>query len=467
MTELSNTYPTDALQALDAKHHLHPFTDHGSLRQEGSRIIVKGDGVWLTDSDGNRIMDGMAGLWNVQVGHGREEIVDAVAAQMRELSYYNTFFKTTHPPVIALSQKIAELAPEPYNQIFYVSSGSEANDTALRLVRTYWDIKGKPQKKTIITRWNAYHGSTVAGASLGGMKAMHAQGDLPIPGIHHIAQPYWFGEGGDMSPEEFGKHAAQALADAIDAIGEDKVAAFMAEPIQGAGGVIIPPETYWPQIKHILAERNILFVADEVISGFGRLGEWFGSTVYDIEPDLISVAKGITSGYLPMGGVLVHDRVAQVIEHEGGEFFHGTTYAGHPACAAAALANIEIMEREGVVAHVRDLAAPAFAQMFASLSDYPLVGEARTKGLLGALELVPGKYSSGKSARDRFPDEGTVGTIARDISLKNGLVMRAVRDSLILSPPLVITSDEMEWLGARVRRVLDETGAELKRRGLW
>ena len=462
MNELSNTYPTDALRALDARHHLHPFTDHGSLRKEGTRIIVKGEGVWLTDSDGKRIMDGMAGLWNVQVGHGRTEIVDAVADQMRQLSYYNTFFKTTHPPVIALSEKIASLAPEPYNQVFYVSSGSEANDTILRMVRTYWDLKGKPEKKTIITRWNAYHGSTVAGASLGGMKAMHAQGDLPIPGIHHIAQPYWFGEGGDLSPDAFGVQAARALEQAIDEIGEDKIAAFMAEPIQGAGGVIIPPETYWPEIKRILADRDILLIADEVISGFGRLGEWFGSTVYDIEPDLIAVAKGITSGYLPMGGVLVHDRVAQTFEHEGGEFFHGTTYAGHPACAAAALANLEIMEKEGVVEHVRDVAAPKFAEMFAKLGTHPLVGEARTKGLLGALELVPAKPSRG-----RFANEGDVGTLARDISFDKGLVMRAVRDSLILSPPLVIMPDELDWMADTVWAVLDDTGAELKRRGLW
>ncbi len=462
MNERSNRFPTGALKALDARHHLHPFTDHGTLRREGSRVIVKGEGVWLTDSDGQRIMDGMAGLWNVQIGHGRQEIVDAVAAQMRELSYYNTFFKTTHPPVIELSELIARLAPEPYNQTFFVSSGSEANDTVLRLIRTYWDLKGKPDKKTIITRWNAYHGSTVAGTSLGGMKAMHAQGDLPIPGIHHIDQPYWFDEGGDLDVASFGLAAARKLEQAIDQIGEDKVAAFMAEPIQGAGGVIIPPETYWPEIKRILADRDILLVADEVISGFGRLGEWFGSTVYDIAPDLISVAKGMTSGYLPMGGVLLHDHIADVLEHQGGEFFHGYTYSGHPACAAAAIANLTIMQREGVVDHVRTVAAPAFAEVFSDLADHPLIGEARTMGLLGALELVPDKQD-----RERFINYGEVGTLCRDISFQNGLVMRAVRDTMILSPPLIITLDELDWLRSTVQTVLDQTGAELKRRGLW
>lgn len=462
MSDLSNKYPTAALQALDASHHLHPFTDHGALRAEGARVIVKGEGVWLTDSDGNRIMDGMAGLWNVQIGHGRTEIADAVAAQMRELSYYNTFFKTTHPPVVALSQKIAEIAPEPYNQVFYVSSGSEANDTILRLVRYYWDLQGKPEKKTFITRWNAYHGSTVAGTSLGGMKAMHGQGDLPIPGIHHIAQPHWFDEGGNLSPEEFGLQAARELENAIDQIGEDKIAAFMAEPIQGAGGVVIPPESYWPEIKRILAERDILLVADEVITGFGRLGEWFGSTVYELEPDLIATAKGMTSGYLPMGGVLVHDRVADVLEHQGGEFFHGYTYSGHPACAAAALANLQIMQEEKVVEHVRDVAAPHLARHFQTLGGHPLIGQARTKGLLGALELVPGKPS-----RDRFADKGDVGTICRDISFKHGLVMRAVGDTMIVSPPLVITPEELDWMSMTIGKVLDETGSELKKRGLW
>lgn len=462
MSELSNLYPTAALQELDASHHLHPFSDHGSLRKEGARIIVKGEGVWLTDSDGNRIMDGMAGLWNVQIGHGRHEIADAVAQQMRELSYYNTFFKTTHPPVIELSAIIAKLAPAPYNQIFYVSSGSEANDTVLRLVRYYWDLKGKPNKKTIITRWNAYHGSTVAGTSLGGMKAMHAQGDLPIPGIHHIAQPYWFDEGGDMSGDEFGIHAARELEKAIDALGEDSIAAFMAEPIQGAGGVIIPPDSYWPEVKRILAERDILFVADEVISGFGRLGDWFAATTYDIEPDLIAVAKGMTSGYLPMGGVLVHDKIAHALEHEGGEFYHGTTYAGHPACAAAAIANLKIMQGEQVVEHVGDVAAPKLAEIFAKLGGHPLVGEARTKGLLGALELVPNKPS-----RTRFADVGTVGTVCRDICFKHGLVMRAVRDTMIVSPPLVVTPQELDWLGETIGNVLDETADVLKKQGLW
>lgn len=461
MTAQSNIYPTAALQAADAAHHIHPFTDTKALNSEGSRIITHAEGVWLTDSDGNRILDGMAGLWCVQVGHGRQEIADAVHRQMSELSYYNTFFKTTHPPAVALSEKLAEIAPAHMNRVFYCSSGSEANDTVFRMVRYYWDQMGKPDKKAIIGRWNGYHGSTLAGTSLGGMKAMHGQGDLPVPGVHHIDQPYWYGEGGDMDPDEYGVMIARKLEQAIDEIGEDKVAAFIAEPIQGAGGVIIPPETYWPEIKRILAERDILFVADEVICGFGRLGKWFGSDFYGLEPDLMPIAKGLTSGYLPMGGVLVSDRVAEGLIDKGGEFYHGYTYSGHPACAAAALANLEIMQRENLVDYVANDIGPYLQQRWLALGDHPLVGEARMTGLVGALELVPEK---GNRAR-KFKDEGTVGTICRDISFRNGMVMRAVRDSMIISPPLVLSHDEADQLIGFARKTLDETYVELKRDG--
>ncbi len=461
MTAVSNIYPTAALRAADAAHHIHPFTDTKALNAEGSRIITHADGVWLTDSDGNRILDGMAGLWCVQVGHGRQEVADAVHRQMSELSYYNTFFKTTHPPAVALSEKLAELAPAHMNRVFYCSSGSEANDTVFRMARYYWDQMGKPEKKAIIGRWNGYHGSTLAGTSLGGMKAMHGQGDLPVPGVHHVDQPYWFGEGGDMSPEEFGVHVARKLAAKIDEIGEDKVAAFIAEPIQGAGGVIIPPDTYWPEIKKILAERDILLVVDEVICGFGRLGTWFGSDTYDLKPDLMPIAKGLTSGYLPMGGVLVSDRVAEGLIDKGGEFYHGYTYSGHPACAAAALANLEIMQREKLVDYVADDIGPYLQERWTALGDHPLVGEARMKGLMGALELVPEKGNRAK----KFANEGTVGTLCRDISFKNGMVMRGVRDSMIISPPLVLSHDEADQLVAIARKTLDDTYVELKRQG--
>ncbi len=335
---------TEDLRALDAAHHFHPFTDHGALQPAERRVIARADGAYLWDTEGNRLLDGMAGLWCVQVGHGRQEIVEAVRAQMSELSYYNTFFKTAHGPVIELSRVLSELTPPQFNMFFYGSGGSDSNDTILRMVRTYWDILGKPEKKTVISRKNAYHGSTIAGASLGGMSYMHAQGGLPIPGIEHVDQPYWFGSDMEMSPDEFGIRAARELEKAIDEIGEDKVAAFIAEPIQGAGGVIIPPETYWPEVKRILDERDILFISDEVICGFGRTGQWFGCETYGTEPDLMAMAKGISSGYLPLGAVAVSDKVAEVFHQAAaGEFYHGYTYSGHPACCAAALANLEII----------------------------------------------------------------------------------------------------------------------------
>ncbi|MBZ9936111.1 aspartate aminotransferase family protein [Mesorhizobium sp. BR1-1-16] len=459
-TPLSNL--TADYRARDAAHHIHPFSDMKALNAEGSRVIVRGEGSWIWDSDGNRILDGMAGLWCVNIGHGRPEIAAAIQRQMAEISFYNTFFKTTHPPAIALAETLARLTPPQFNHVFFVDSGSEANDTVIRMVRHYWATRGKPEKSILIARHNAYHGSTMGGGSLGGMKPMHEQGGLPIPGIHHIAQPYWFGEGGDASPEEFGIIAARALETAIDEIGEDKIGAFVAEPIQGAGGVIIPPSTYWPEIARILKGRDILLVADEVITGFGRTGNWFGSETFGIEADLMPIAKGLSSGYLPIGGVMVSDKVAEVIIGPGGDFNHGFTYSAHPVAAAAALENLRIIEDEKLVERVRDDIGPYLQKKWLALGDHPLVGEARMTGMMGALELVPKK----PSRTVVFPDVGKVGTIARDFSFRNGLVMRAVRDSLILSPPLTLSHEEADHLIAVASKTLDDTHAELKRLGL-
>jgi len=459
MNQISNQYPTKDLQEADAAHHLHPFSDHESLNREKSRVIVRGEGVFLWDSDGNRIMDGMAGLWCVNVGHGRHEIADAVHEQMLQLSYYNTFFKTTHPPAIALAKKLAELAPDGFNRVFFTGSGSEANDTVLRMVRHFWTIKGQPDKRIIIGRKNGYHGSTLAGASLGGMSGMHAQGGL-VDGIRHIRQPYWFDEGGEHSPNEFGLICAQALETEIELVGAENVAAFIAEPLQGAGGVIIPPDTYWPEINRICKAHNILLVADEVICGFGRTGNWWGSETFGIEPDLMPIAKGLSSGYLPIGGVLVNDSVGDVITTGGGEFYHGFTYSGHPAACAAALKNLEILQSEKIVERVRDDIGPYMQAKWAALGAHPLVGEARMVGLVGALELVPSKPS-----RERFDNQGSVGAICRDHSFKNGLIMRAVRDSMIISPPLTITRDEVDLLIALVEKTLDDTAQSLRQSG--
>lgn len=442
--------PLSNLGAIDAAHHLHPFSDMKKLNAAGTRIIQRGEGVHIFDNHGRKYLDGFAGLWCVNVGYGRKEIAEAAYRQMQELPYYNTFFGTTTAPATLLAEKIASHTGDKLNRVFFTNSGSEANDTWFRMARVYWKALGKPTKTQVIARKNAYHGSTVAGASLGGMKLMHEQGNLPIEGISHINQPYWYAEGGDLSPDDFGLKVARELEEKIDELGEDNVAAFVAEPIQGAGGVIIPPDTYWPEIARICRERNILLVCDEVICGFGRLGSWFGHQHYGVEPDLAPIAKGLSSGYLPIGGVLVSDRVAEVMVEELGGFYHGFTYSGHPVCAAAALENLRIIEEEGLVERVRDDIGPYFAQAWKSLEDHEVVGEAESVGLIGGLQLA-----ADKSTRRRYSSPDDVGTLVRNHCLDNGLVMRATDDRMLASPALIIARSEVDEMVDTLRKGLD------------
>ncbi|MBR9766561.1 MAG: aspartate aminotransferase family protein [Rhodobacteraceae bacterium] len=461
MNKITNHLPTAELQALDAAHHVHPFSTQTELAERGVRVITSARGCWLTDSEGEQILDAMAGLWCVNIGYGRDELAQVAADQMRELPYYNTFFMTTHTPVIALSKKLAELAPGDLNHVMFSSSGSEANDTNLRIVRTYWAEKGKPEKQVIISRWNAYHGSSVGSGSLGGMKGIHSQGGLPIPGIHHIDQPDWWSEGGDMSPEDFGLERAQQLEKAILEIGEDKVAAFIAEPIQGAGGVIVPPATYWPEIQRICDKYEILLIADEVICGFGRTGAWFGSETVGIRPDIMTIAKGLSSGYQPIGGSILSDEVAAVIGAT--EFNHGYTYSGHPVAAAVALENLRILEEDGIVAEFGARTAPYLKEKFESLADHPMVGEAKIVGGMGSIALTPDKASRATFAAPA----GTIGYMVRERCFANNLVMRHVGDRMIISPPLVITHEEIDTLIARARLSLDEAYEKVKAEGLF
>jgi putrescine---pyruvate transaminase len=452
---------TPEWRAIDSAHYLHPFTDTKSLSEKGTRVIERAEGVYLFDSEGRRLLDGMSGLWCVALGYGRKELADAAYAQLQQLPYYNSFFQCAHPPAIELSRLLAELTPPQFNHVFFTGSGSEANDTMVRMVRRYWALRGEPERQVIISRWNGYHGSTMAGASLGGMKAMHAQGGLPIPGITHIEQPYWFECGGELSPAEFGLKAARALEARILEVGPDKVAAFIGEPVQGAGGVIIPPETYWPEIQRIVDRYGILLVSDEVICGFGRTGRWFGCEHYGTRPDFMTLAKAITSGYLPLGALMVSDRVAEVLIEKGGEFAHGFTYSGHPVACAVAIANLQVLQRERIVERVRDDLAPYWGGRWRELAAHPLVGEARSLGLFGALELVPRKPE-----RAFFAPRGDVGQRCRDLCIANGLVMRAVWDTMIVAPPLVITRTEIDELLSRVVQTLDQLHAELRREGL-
>jgi putrescine aminotransferase len=461
---IDEAFDTRAIQELDAAHFLHPFTDHAALRDKGVRVIVRGQGVHLWDSEGQRLIDGMSGLWCVNVGYGRTSISQAVYRQMETLPFYNSFFNTTNVPAVQLAAELVALAPPQFSHVFFTGSGSEANDTIVRMVRRYWDVLGQPERQVIISRKNAYHGSTMAGASLGGMAGMHAQGGLPIPGIHHIEQPNYAELGAGLSENAFGLVAAGWLEDEILALGPDKVAAFIGEPVQGAGGVIIPPPTYWPEIQRICDKYGILLVADEVICGFGRLGTWFGSELMGMRPDLISFAKGVTSGYVPLGGVLVSKRVAHALVEKGGDFNHGFTYSGHPVACAAALENLRILREERLVEKVALETGPHLKAAFNHLATHPLVGHAESCGMVAGLNLVREK---GAVVHDCVPfaRELHVGMLCRGHMFDNGVIMRAVGDRMIVAPPLVMTKAEIDEMAARIWACLDLTLADVRARG--
>jgi putrescine aminotransferase len=453
---------TQQWQAADAAHFLHPFTDFKALSAKGSRIITRADNIYLWDSDGHKILDAMSGLWCVNVGYGQRALIDAASRQMGELPFYNAFFQTSTPPAIELAELLSEVSPPQFQHVFFSGSGSEGNDTVVRMVRRYWDILGQPQRQVIISRHNAYHGSTMAGASLGGMGGMHAQGGLPIPGIVHIQQPHWWQHGRELGldREGFGLMAAGWLEQKILEIGADKVAAFIGEPVQGAGGVIVPPESYWPEIQRICDKYGILLVSDEVICGFGRTGHWFGCERFGYKPDLMTFAKGVTSGYVPLGGVMVGERIAKVLIDQGGDFNHGYTYSGHPVACAVAVANIRLIQQLKLVEHVHDDVGPYLAQQFAGLAEHALVGEVQTCGLMAALQLV-----KDKARGTAFPAELEMGMVCRGHCFGNGLIMRAVGDRMIIAPPLVITRAQIDEMMALVRRCLDLSLADAQRHG--
>lgn len=443
------------LQQSDRDHHFHPFTDFKDLAERGTRVIVRGEGVYVWDHAGNKLLDGMSGLWNVNVGYGRRELIDAATRQLETLPFYNSFFQCTTEPAIHLAERLAGLTDNRLSHVFYAGSGSEANDTQIRLVRRYWQLMERPDKKIIISRTNAYHGSTIGAASLGGMKPMHEQGELPIPGVVHVEQPYYFDARTNDSPEQFGVDVARRLEAKILELGADRVAAFIGEPVQGAGGVIIPPATYWSEVQRVCREHDVLLIADEVITGFGRLGRWFGHQRMGFEPDLVTFAKGVTSGYIPLGGVLLGERISRVLGSGGGEFAHGYTYSGHPVACAVALANVDVIEREGLAERVAEEIEPYFRRGWSELAErHAIVGEARLFGLMGALELVRGGH-------ERFDKDLHAGERCRDACIEHGLVMRAVGDTMIVAPPLIITKAEIDELLEKVDRVLTALAKDL------
>jgi putrescine aminotransferase len=447
------TLETTQLRQLDQQHHLHPFTDFRDYAANGGRIVSRAEHIYIYDSDGNKIQDAMSGLWCCSLGYSQDGIKKAVADQLMELPFYNNFFKCSNQPAVELATRLCEMTPANFNKVFFTNSGSEANDTQIKFVHRYYELLGKPSKRLIISRKNAYHGSTIAAASLGGMSAMHEQ-TQGLDYIRHIEQPYWYELGGDMNPDEFGLWAANELAKKIDELGEDNVAAFIAEPIQGAGGVIVPPDTYWPAVQKILDERDILFISDEVICGFGRTGNLFGFQTYDTKPDLITFAKAVTNGYMPLGGSLVSDKVADVLLGHGGEFAHGLTYSGHPASCAAGLATMDVLENTPILESSSNELAPYFSQALESLVDHPIVGQVRSKGLVAAVELVKDKGS-----RERLAPESAGAVYTRDRAIENGLMVRQTGDAMIMSPPFVTSTEEVDALLSKLTSALDKTAA--------
>ena len=442
---------TQSLRQLDQSHHLHPFTDLGAYAQTGGRIITRAEHVYIYDSDGNKILDGMSGLWCCNLGYSQHSIAEAVYTQLQELPYYNNFFNCSNQPSLEMAKALVDVTPAQFNRVFFTNSGSEANDTNIRLVHRYYDLLGKPEKKHIISRKNAYHGSTIAGASLSGMDYMHKQ-FVGLNYIHYINEPNWFVDGGELDKDAFGLKVARELETMIDEVGEDKIAAFIAEPIQGAGGVIIPPATYWPEIQRICNERDILLIADEVICGFGRTGEWFASETFGIKPDLMTFAKAVTNGYMPLGGVMVGDKIADVLLASGGDFNHGLTYSGHPASCAAGLATLKILTDSNIIENAKSTIGPHLQTRLAALSDHPIVGEVRGQGMFAAVELVKDKVT-----RERLAPESAGAVVCRDTCVASGLMVRATADAMIMAPPLVCSIEEIDILVDKFAAALDKT----------
>lgn len=441
------------LQALDRDYHLHPFTNHLDMHSAGTHVIQRAEGCYLVDETGRRLLDGLAGLWCVNVGYHRPEIIEAVHEQMQRLPYYCSFFNTTNEPAILLAERLAQLAPGRLRYSQFCSSGSEANETAMKMIRAWNKIRGRSEKTKLLSRSYSYHGVTLGATSLTGLPSTTVPFDLPLPGFVQVPGPHHYGAQTDLDPEAYGRWCVVETAKIIERENPKTIAALFVEPVQGAGGVIVPPPGYLQALRQLCRENDILFVADEVITGFGRLGEWFGSQLWNLDPDLMTVAKGITSGYLPLGATLVSAEIGQDLIRSG-YFAHGYTYSGHPTCAAAALANLNVLEKEQLIPRIRTDIGPYFQSCLEALRQHPAVGEVRGHGLIGALELVP---QGGKAA---LRPDSALGAKAARIAREEGVIVRGIRDLIALSPPFIITRSEVDDLFGGVRRMLDRLWKE-------
>ena len=437
-----------SLRRSDAAHHLHPFTDHAEMHRTGTHIVSSASGCHVVDESGRRLFDGLAGLWCVNVGYGRQEIADAVHRQMMACSFYPSFLNSTHEPAIALAERLAGLAPKGMNKVFFSSSGSEANETALKLIRAYQKLRGKPNKKTVLARTFAYHGVGLATTSLTGLPTCQVPFDLPLPGFLHVPGPHPYGTNSELSAAEYGAWCLKETEKVIAREGAETIAALFAEPIQGAGGVIVPPAGYLAALRELCRANDILFVADEVITAFGRIGGWFASSLWDLQPDMLVTAKGITSGYVPLGATLIADPISEVLSR--GYLAHGFTYSGHPVAMAAALANLDILQRERLIERVHDDIGPYFQQKLHAFAGHPAVGEIRGTGLIGAIDLVP---RGGKAALQTPP---VLGARATALCRQEGVIVRGIRDLIAMSPPLIVTHAEVDQLFAAVGVMLDK-----------
>ncbi len=441
----------------DIANLIHPYTNLSVHRTQGPVIITEGKGVRVYDENGKEYIEGLAGLWSTALGFGEEALVEAAAAQMRKLPFYHTFGHKSHNPAIDLAEKLTSMAPVPMSKVFFANSGSEANDTVIKLVWYYNNALDRPEKKKIVSRIKGYHGVTVASASLTGLPNNHRDFDLPIAGILHTDCPhhYRFAEAGETE-EDFATRLAESLDKLIRDEGPETVAAFIAEPVMGAGGVIVPPASYFEKIQAVLKRHDVLMIADEVICGFYRTGNTWGSETYGIEPDIITCAKALSSSYLPISAVMVTEAIFEAMVQESekiGTFGHGFTYSGHPVPAAVALKNLELMEERDILGHVRDV-SPRFQQRFRALADHPLVGEARGVGLIGAIELV-----ADKATKEPFDPAAKVGPRTDAACLEHGLIARALGDSVALCPPLIISKEDIDKAFDILTRALDDIEA--------